>query len=104
MGYGTVNGFRASTSHAYLWYDLEREESTSLRIHPFAYMEANSFYELRHSPEEALAEAKQLADEVKKVGGTFTTIFHNHMLGTDPMFNGWKEMYENFVAEVRGTK
>mgnify|MGYP006187986767 FL=1 len=104
MGYGTVNGFRASTSKSFLWYDLEKEEATSLRIHPFAYMEANSFYELQHSPEEALAEAKQLADEVRKVGGTFMTIFHNHMLGTDPMFHGWKEMYENLVAEVRGTK
>lgn len=104
MGYGTVNGFRASTSHAYLWYDLEREESTSLRIHPFAYMEANSFYELQHSPEEALAEAKQLANEVRKVGGTFITIFHNHMLGTDPMFTGWKEMYEVLVGSVIPTK
>lgn len=100
MGYGTVNGFRASTSKSFLWYDLEREVSTSLRIHPFAYMEANSFYELHHSPAEALGEAKKLAEEVKKVGGTFITIFHNHMLGTDPMFNGWKEMYENLVSDV----
>jgi hypothetical protein len=47
MGYGTVNGFRASTSNSFLWYDLEKEETTSLRIHPFAFMEANSFYELK---------------------------------------------------------
>lgn len=97
MGYGTVNGFRASTSHAYLWYDLEKEEPTSFRIHPFAYMEANSFYELHHSPAEALDEMKKLCAEVKKVNGTFITIFHNHMLGTDPMFQGWKEMYQSFV-------
>ena len=104
MGYGTVNGFRASTSHSFLWYDLEKEETTALRVHPFAYMEANSFYELNHSPEEALEEMKRLCNEVQKVNGTFITIFHNHMLGTDPMFKGWREMYENFIAEVLGTK
>lgn len=104
MGYGTVNGFRASTAHPFLWYDLEKEETTALRVHPFVYMEANSFYELHHSPEEALEEMKNLCSEVQKVNGTFITIFHNHMLGTDPMFKGWKEMYENFIAEVRGTK
>ncbi|HLP37879.1 polysaccharide deacetylase family protein [Lacibacter sp.] len=104
MGYGTVNGFRASTSHSFLWYDLEKEEKTALRVHPFAYMEANSFYELHHSPEEALEEMKRLCSEVQKVNGTFITIFHNHMLGTDSMFKGWKEMYETFIAEVRGSK
>ncbi|MEJ8841077.1 polysaccharide deacetylase family protein [Lacibacter sp. H375] len=104
MGYGTVNGFRASTSQSFLWYDLEKGETTALCVHPFAYMEANSFYELHHSPEEALEEMKNLCSEVQKVNGTFIPIFHNHMLGTDPMFKGWREMYEMFLAEVRGTK
>lgn len=103
MGYGTVNGFRASTSHSFLWYDLEQEETTSLRIHPFAYMEANSFYELHHSPAEALEEMKQLVEEVKKVNGTFISIFHNHILGTDEMFKGWREMYEKFVMSTKET-
>ncbi len=97
MGYGTVNGFRASTSHSFLWYDLEKEQTTSLRIHPFAYMEANSFYELHQSATEALEEAKRLVEEVKKVNGTFISIFHNHMLGTDKLFKGWREMYEELV-------
>lgn len=97
MGYGTVNGFRASTSHSFLWYDLENEKTTSLRIHPFAFMEANSFYELHQTPSQALEELMQLFTEVKNVNGTFITIFHNHFLGTDKMFTGWREMYEEFI-------
>ncbi len=104
MGYGTVNGFRASTSHSFLWYDFEKEESTSLRIHPFAYMEANSFYELHQSAAEALEEAKQLVEEVKNVNGTFISIFHNHFLGTDKMFKGWREMYEELLTEINFAK
>lgn len=101
MGYGTVNGFRASTSNSFLWYDLENETATQLRIHPFVFMEANSFYELKQTPDEALAELNHLLEEVKKVNGTFITIFHNHFLGTGHMFSGWKEMYEEFVAAAQ---
>lgn len=104
MGYGTINGFRASTSNSFLWFDLEKEETTSLRIHPFAFMEANNFYEMHHTAEEAHAELKQLITEVKKVNGTFITIFHNHFLGTDKMFTGWREMYEEFISELNFAK
>jgi hypothetical protein len=66
-------------------------------------MEANSFYELHQSPAEALEEMKLLVDEAKKVSGTFITIFHNHMLGTDELFKGWREMYEDFVMSTKVT-
>ncbi len=102
MGYGTVNGFRASTSNSFLWYDLESETTTSLRIHPFVFMDANSFYELRQSSTEAFAELQQLYATVKKVNGTFITVFHNHFLGTDEMFTGWREGYAAFVAATVG--
>jgi hypothetical protein len=100
MGYGTVNGFRASTSNSFLWYDLEREQATQLRIHPFAFMEANSFYELRQKPEQALEELWQLTAEVKQVNGTLITVFHNHFLGTDALFAGWRQMYGQFVVDI----
>ncbi|MBS4064821.1 MAG: polysaccharide deacetylase family protein [Chitinophagaceae bacterium] len=100
MGYGTVNGFRASTSHSFLWYDVEKETATPLRIHPFAFMEANNFYELKQTAEEALQELLQLKETVQKVNGTLITIFHNHFLGTAPMFAGWREMYERFVQQI----
>jgi hypothetical protein len=100
MGYGTVNGFRASTSNSFLWYDLEKQEITQLRIHPFAYMEANSFYELKQSPDEALQELLQLKDEVQKVNGTLITVFHNHFFGSDELYTGWRKMYEQFIQGI----
>ena len=32
MGYGTINGFRASVCSSFYWYDLEKEQCTSLLI------------------------------------------------------------------------
>lgn len=100
MGYGTVNGFRASTSRSFLWYDLEGETETLLRVHPLAWMEANSFYELKHSPQEALNELMHLYQQTKKAGGTLITVMHNHFLGTDPLYAGWGTMYEQFLSHA----
>ncbi|MBK8309804.1 MAG: hypothetical protein IPL04_01790 [Chitinophagaceae bacterium] len=43
MGYGSINGFRASVASSFYWYDLVKEEQTELLLYPFCYMEANSF-------------------------------------------------------------
>ena len=32
MGYGSINGFRASVASSFYWYDLEKEERTTLRL------------------------------------------------------------------------
>ncbi|MBI1783405.1 MAG: hypothetical protein HYR66_18885, partial [Sphingobacteriales bacterium] len=99
MGYGTINGFRASIAAPFKWFDLLKNEVTNLTIYPFCFMEANSFYELKQTTEQTYKEMQQLYAAVKKVNGTFVTIWHNHFLGTDPLFAGWKEMYELFLRE-----
>jgi hypothetical protein len=100
MGYGSINGFRASITSPYYWYDLEKEEQTPLMIHPFCFMDANSFYEQKLSPTEAFAEAMRYYEAVKSAGGQMVTIWHNSFLGTDPLFAGWKEVYERFISSV----
>lgn len=100
MGYGMVNGFRASVTSPFYWYDLEQETSTKLLIFPFCYMDANSFYELQHTPAQALDEMRHYYREVKKVNGLLITLWHNTFLGTDPRFAGWKEIYSTFLKEI----
>jgi hypothetical protein len=99
MGYGSVNGFRASVASSYYWYDLEREEETPLLLFPFCFMDANSFYEEKCNPQQALAELMHYYHAIKKVNGLMITIWHNNILGTDPQFSGWREVYEVFLKE-----
>ena len=56
MGYGSINGFRASVASSFYWYDLEKEEATTLRIFPFCFMDANSYYEQRQTTAQAMTE------------------------------------------------
>lgn len=100
MGYGTVNGFRASVSSPFSWYDLDAERATKLRIYPFCFMDANAFFEQKSTPAEAFEEIRYFHDIVKKVNGTMITIWHNTFLSDVPLYKGWKEVYEIFLNEV----
>jgi hypothetical protein len=100
MGYGHTNGFRASVATAFNWFDVEKNEETNLVIHPFCFMDANSYYEQKQTAEESFDELLHYYKICKEVNGTLITIFHNNFLGTDKNFKGWREMYEAFVKEV----
>lgn len=100
MGYGTINGFRASIASPFYWYDLSREEKTSLLVYPFCFMDANAYYEQKLTPSQAYNEIQYYHDCIKKVDGTMITIWHNNFLGSDKRYAGWKEVYELFLREV----
>ncbi len=89
MGYASANGFRAGTSNAFYWYDLKGETVSSLRVHPFAFMDATSKFYSGSSPEEAFREFERLFYAVKKwtvpcsASGTITCLVR-----TRPMLAG----------------
>jgi len=99
MGYGSVNGFRASVASSFFWYDLEKEQQTQLQLFPFCFMDANSFYEQKCTAQQAMTELLNYYNAIKKVNGLMVTIWHNHFLGTDAKFAGWREVYEIFLKE-----
>lgn len=101
MGYGSINGFRASVASSFYWYDLAKEEQTGLLLHPFCFMEANSFFEQKYLPQRAYEEMMHYYNVVKAVNGTLITIWHNNFLGTYPTFRGWRDVYEEFVAALK---
>lgn len=100
MGYGEINGFRASVATPFPWYDLEMESVTDLIIHPFCWMDANSHYELKHTPAQAYLELKSFHDIIKRTEGEMSIISHNSFFSEEPEFEGWKEVYEIFLNEI----
>lgn len=97
MGYAAYPGFRASICHPFYFYDLELEQSTSLRIHPFVVMDATFKYYLDFTPEQAFSLTKELIHEVKKVNGTFVTLWHNETWSEHGAWKGWSQLYEEIV-------
>lgn len=96
MGYLNTMGFRAGTCTPFLFYDLDYEIQTPLRVCPFQLID---FALLKSS---SLLDKKQellkIINEVKKVGGTFTPIFHNYTFSNDTRWKGFKELF-NLILE-----
>ena len=97
MGYAHTTGFRAGTCTSFRFYDLDNEELTSLRVHPFAVMDATLKYYLKLSPEESLPKIQSLIEEVKKVDGTFISLWHNESLSDYKQWKGWKYIFEEMI-------
>lgn len=97
MGYAAEVGFRASTCTPFHFYDLDLETETKLRIHPFAVMDATLRYYMKVSPQEAIHTVKPLIDEVKKVNGTFVSLWHNESLSEVAPWAGWSKVYGQII-------
>ncbi len=100
MGYALQVGFRASICSPFYFYDLDNEQITNLKIHPFAVMDATLKYYMKVNPEEAMNHIKPLIDEVRKVNGDFVSLWHNESLSENKLWEGWSKVYEDMVAEA----
>tara|TARA_B100000809_G_scaffold266760_2_gene331276 strand:- start:7516 stop:8820 length:1305 start_codon:yes stop_codon:yes gene_type:complete len=101
MGYSDALGFRASTCTPFYFYDLDFEIQTPLKIIPFAVNDYTLNEGMSLSPKQALIQVKELYEEVKKVNGTFVTLFHNEMLSDYGIWQGWKDVYEECIKVVK---
>lgn len=100
MGYGSINGFRASVAHAFYWYNLTQEQITPLKVHPFCFMDANSYFEQQQDAETSFQELFDYYEKCRSVHGSLITVFHNHILGKEKMFRGWSDMYAQFISRI----
>jgi hypothetical protein len=104
MGFASQAGFRAGTCMPFHWYDLSQEKETSLTVYPFVAMEVKLSKYMRLNPEQALNTLKNLCDEVKKVNGTFITLWHNESLTDTGYWKGWLNVYQQIVQYASDKK
>lgn len=93
MGYAKHAGFRASTCTPFYFYDLDFEIQTPLKIFPFAFMEGTLKDYMGLDNDASLAKILELKENVKKVNGTFISLFHNESLSETGDWIGWKAIY-----------
>ena len=100
MGYASHYGFRAGTCTPFYFYDLDHEIQTPLKVFPFAVMDGTLKDYLNFTAKRSYDTILKLANEVKKVDGTFITLFHNESVGGTGRWKGWKTLYENIMREL----
>lgn len=96
MGYVNHIGFRAGSCTPFLFYDLDFEVQTPLKIWSYHVMD----YALLKT--KSLLDKKQVLsgviNEVKKVNGEFVPVFHNYTFSDDERWKGFKELF-NMILE-----
>jgi hypothetical protein len=96
MGYVNQIGFRAGTCTPFLFYDLDYEVQTPLKINSYHLMD----YTLIST--QSLLDKKKVLNEVintiKQVDGEFIPIFHNYTFSVMDRWKGFKDLF-NIILE-----
>lgn len=100
MGYADAVGWRAGTNLPFHWYDLEREETTGLVVHPFAAMDVTLKNYLGLGATAAKDTVMDLAEKIKPYGGDFSLLWHNSSFAAAYGWAGWWEMYGELAGEL----
>jgi hypothetical protein len=54
----------------------------------------------KQTPEQATETISRLMMEVKKVNGTFVSLFHNESLGDSDEWRGWKKVFKSMLKKA----
>jgi hypothetical protein len=97
MGFARMAGFRAGTCTTFPFFDLTLNRSTELMIHPFLMMDVSLKNHLHLNAEKAGLLVEKLMAEVKKVDGTFISLWHNESLRDSGQWAGWRKVFEQIL-------
>ncbi|NOY50372.1 MAG: hypothetical protein GXO88_07420 [Chlorobi bacterium] len=97
MGFAALPGFRAGICTSYYFYDIDLEAVTNFRIHPFAVMDGTLKDYMDMTTADAITKISQLIEEVRKVNGTFISLWHNEALSDKKRWAGWLNVYEQLI-------
>ncbi len=100
MGYATDIGFRAGTCTPFNYYDLQQEQETSLMVYPFQLMDITLNQHKGYNITEAISMVEDLIEKVKRVNGTFISIWHNEALSDHGHWKGWETVYREMLRLV----
>lgn len=83
LSYPDVFGFRAGCSRPFYFFDIERNETTSLLIQPSCFMDATFEYYQPEKINNFQQEFLTIFNQLMKINGKLVPIFHNDLFAKD---------------------
>jgi hypothetical protein len=95
MGYADHEGFRCGTCYSFRPFDVEQNREMKIKEVPLIVMDQTLRRYRKLSPNQAEERIMQLAKRSKRVGGTFTLLWHNSSLVGE--WQTWEGTYRRVV-------
>jgi hypothetical protein len=90
LGYPNISGFRAGCSRPFYFFDVEKNETTSLLLQPSCFMDATFEYYYPKNEAGILQDFLTIFNQLKKINGILVPIFHNDLLAKEKFRNIFK--------------
>ncbi len=100
MAFAETPGFRAGTCTPFLFFDVEKDATTSLQVFPSPIMESTFRDDIIIPVQEALPYFIQYFEEVNKVNGHFIPIWHNDTLAANNKTN-FRWLHQQILQYIR---
>ena len=97
MGYASHTGFRAGIAIPFHFFDLSKDETTGLVIHPVSLMDVTMKDYLRLNKVETLDKIRNVIQTIRSVNGEFVSLWHNESLTGAGHWEGSSAIYEEMV-------
>ncbi len=97
MGYAERFGFRSGTATPHRFFNLKTGETTGVKIYPLHLMDGTLRDYMKLNPDEAISAQRELIRNVKRVKGTFVSLWHNDTLRRD---GKWRDVYGEMAKEL----
>ncbi|MFM7681450.1 MAG: DUF7033 domain-containing protein, partial [Bacteroidota bacterium] len=79
MGFSDILGFRARTTHAFLYFNFDTEHTEPICLKPFCIMDGVFYIHQGVSALKAKACVDQYKNRIQKTGGNFVMVFHERI-------------------------
>lgn len=93
IGSAEEYGFTVGMAAPFYFFDLQKNETTSLLLFPFQYMDVTLHTYQKLSADEAIVAIQKMIDETAAVEGQFISLWHNNSLSEKDEWNGWRKVY-----------
>lgn len=98
IGYPAHEGFRASIARPFLWFDLTKDEITTLKLVPFMFMDA-PFRDSNLSTTEIKHRIEKIIIQTQKANGVLVALWHNNTFAESKV--DWKTIFEWFNQRIQ---
>jgi len=94
-------GFKYGIARPFYWYNLAKEETTNLIVHPTMIMDRALQQHLQIEPEQLFDLITEFIEQIKQVGGQFVILLHNESLSEYQEWKGWQNTLIGLIDYIK---